>query len=195
MRREMEYPVLCTTSDPVAFSESRTGWFGWGEASFIDATMKIMDFINVALKDFGYGTISIREYDVREMVKNSFDSFMQKGLRPFTKLKLKVVITTEKMPNSIVIKIKDNGAGFSGVERGQVFERGRLRQARKPFGAFGGMGLGIQIFEREVAGMGGRLYFKNRKNGGAYIGIVFGKPGHRTELETEELLFEDDHFG
>jgi hypothetical protein len=190
----MEYTVLCTTSDFTAFSKSRTGWLGRGEESFIDATMKIRNFINVALIDFGYGTISIGEFDVREMVKNSFDSFMQKGLRPFTMLRLKVLITNEKMPNSIVIKIKDNGIGFYGMPPGYVFERAQLRRTMKPPGAFGGMGIGIWSFETKVQSMGGKLYFKNRKNGGAYVGIHFGRPESVTELEAEEFLFKDDHF-
>lgn len=194
MKYEMEYTVLCKTFDPQTFSESRTGWFGRGKESFIDGAEKIHIFINSALRNCGYGSLSINERDILEMVKNSFDAFMQKGLRPFTILRLKVTVTNEKIPNSIVIKIKDNGAGFHGARHSESFERDQLARVRKPFSAFGGMGWGISQFENRVKSLGGRVYFKNRKDEGAYVGVVFGWPGSKIEGDAEELLFQDAHF-
>lgn len=97
-----------------------------------------------------------------------------------------LVIKYEKSEESLKIKIKDSGIGFTKTSSEKYFSYKEIdrsttwlkkTQTKKnnvpPSELFGGAGVGVNLFVGNVEGKGGIVHLKNRKSCGATVEVKF----------------------
>jgi two-component system OmpR family sensor kinase len=90
----------------------------------------------------------------------------------------RVTVVVESGPTEASVRVLDEGPGFDDAEAGQLFElfyRSQRAQARAS-----GAGIGLFVCRRLVEAMGGRIWARPRRAGGAEFGFVL------------KLFFEED---
>lgn len=124
-----------------------------------------------------------------ELVKNSYDSYATRKFKPNKFLKIKSVIN--KNTHNTVFKIKDNGIGFKHKSENKHFTIDEIQYQTKGMehGFVGGQGRGLKLFEHYVNNLGGQLFLKNRKAGGASIEMIFPNevPGNENKRDIQKM--------
>jgi len=94
-----------------------------------------------------------------------------------------VRVTVEQPPGWTRIAVADRGAGVAPADRDRIFDpftqldAGSTRRV-------GGIGLGLFLVERLVAGMGGRVEVADNPGGGARFTVELPDPGQADDLEA-----------
>ncbi|MBA3661937.1 MAG: ATP-binding protein [Gammaproteobacteria bacterium] len=155
-----------------------------GEDDFWDNCEQLSEFISIALMEKGIctprGSRQFPDKDFKEIIKNCYDAFASRDLKLGDKMLLTVVI--QEKSDEIVIKIKDNGPGFIEQPKNIFFNLETIKpQIKNSYGVchrgfFGGKGIGLRQFTREIQDLGGHVKFKNRKEVGATVFMFFKIP-------------------
>ena len=93
---------------------------------------------------------------ILNLLRNGMESMRANGCRPGSK----IVLQANAMSDRVTISIIDCGQGISGRRAGKLYQ---------PFTSTkeSGMGLGLSISRSIIAAHGGRLDFRNNRDGGA----------------------------
>ncbi|MCW5590148.1 MAG: ATP-binding protein [Legionellales bacterium] len=142
-----------------------------GKCQFFQISDQFYNFITNNLPKFGISQVPFSDDYFRELIKNAYDSYALRGLNYGEFLQIKVVISKKDNSDEIVIKVKDNGKGFSTQSQQRYFNRDQILKDKKPRDALGGGGFGLNNFLWEVRKKGGIVQFKNRKDKGAAVYI------------------------
>lgn len=94
-------------------------------------------------------------------------------------------------PNSIELRVEDNGIGVPKAEQAHLFTKfyraGNARQARPD-----GTGLGLYMAKKVIVAQGGSLLFTSEEGKGSTFGFVFSKKfSPDDDLTAPELLLQD----
>jgi len=119
-----------------------------------------------------YDDLTVLQYFIDESVKNSFDAYSNLIGASTEPLLIKTVIST-KPDGSIYLKIKDNGPGIKGLNKGARCSTSEVVKADKSNGTYlGGQGVGLKV---STIFLGANNHFlKNRKNAGAANYLLIG---------------------
>ncbi len=146
------------------------------EKAWFDSACKIEEFVEKSFVKLGFKQ-RLPWVVVSEIVKNSFDSFAKKDTLTQTALTLNVIVKKQK--NKVIIKIKDNGYGFSDKPKSSFFTYEEISPTRK-VGLFGGCRVGIPLIANRIKELGGIVKFKNREQEGASVLIALPISGTLT---------------
>jgi signal transduction histidine kinase len=78
----------------------------------------------------------------------------------------KLTLTVEKAEGGAVIRVRDNGDGFTNEAMARMFERGYTTRGGKH------QGLGLYIAKRMMHQIGGEIFVQNRKEGGVDVELM-----------------------
>jgi signal transduction histidine kinase len=101
---------------------------------------------------------------LHELITNAIDSLKKSDTLPGDRL---VKISVQKVDENVIIRIKDNGDGFSAESLERLFERG---YTTKKDGKH--QGLGLYIARRMMHHIGGNIKAANWKEGGAKVTLT-----------------------
>lgn len=165
----LEIPVNSTRIDEFC---KRNDEFNYSKIAY-----KIFHFLDLELPviypEFLKSNRQVEFRCIRELVKNSYDSYALGGLHLNQSLILKVVI--QKRKDGVIVKIKDNGSGFLERDGADLFSTTEVicQKKESDSGLLGGQQCGLRLFEKHLNYLGGQLFLKNRKHEGAAIYMVF----------------------
>lgn len=162
----IKIPVL--TENVNDFTVNRNDQFTYSKVTDLISSFLIRNFIKL-----GIIHQIIAKDELREIVKNAYDSYILNTLTPGKHLAIKVMI--EKNHEKINIKIKDNGSGFKDYSKGVYLDYDKIHYQNKyqTKGSFGGAGLGLGMFSNNAKKMNAIVTLKNRKEAGATICMAF----------------------
>ena len=182
----VEYPI--STNDQTILLDEF-------ESKKEEINTKVYEFVNDSLRNFQIETPSwLFEHIINELVKNAYDSFVDKGLKMDEKLQITAVVSEKT--DQIILKFKDNGTGFKKLEKGEK-KTFQVNDTEVTLGTdfisspgisdkkdtkkyLGGAGCGMQGILANLKDYNPdvTVYAKNRKLEGCAIHIVFPKSQH-----------------
>ena len=93
--------------------------------------------------------------------------------------------------DTLIFKIKDNGAGFPKRDKSVIFDAAEVvPEGKQKRGYLGGMGIGIKLSKTSLSDKGITLKFKNRKSVGATAYLFFSKKSMVPERLANEAKVE-----
>lgn len=181
-RSELEIVVPVLSEDRKAFLTDYKSKYYHGNG----ITTEMFTFITSELPKFGVTNTNLEEFYFPELIKNAYDSYASRGLKVGENLVLKVVI--QEKEGKVIVKVKDNGAGFIGQPKSTYFTKKDIVCAPKSGGGFlGGSQMGLGRFEQDLQKYShGAMYLKNRKEEGATIYMEFKPDPKWRALQAEE---------
>jgi signal transduction histidine kinase len=116
-----------------------------------------------------YAVVNTYEGDLKvalhEVIINAIDALRDSGTRPEARL-IKIII--EEAGGNVIVRIRDNGDGFSSEALENLYKRG---YTNKNDGKH--QGLGLYIARRMMHHIGGTIGAANREEGGAEVTLSF----------------------
>ncbi|MGE0127771.1 MAG: ATP-binding protein [Blastocatellales bacterium] len=103
---------------------------------------------------------------LHELITNAIDSLKTSDTLPDNRL---LEISAQKVGENVVVRVTDNGDGFSGESLERLYERGYT--TKREDGKH--QGLGLYISRRMMRHIGGDIRAANRKEGGAKVTLTF----------------------
>ena len=101
---------------------------------YAEVSDQVFTFITDNLSKLGVNNINFSDCAFKEeLIKNSYDAYVAKGLRSGEYLQIKIVIIAPKDgKGEAIVKIKDNGIGFIEQPKSRLFNRSQVKKAQKP---------------------------------------------------------------
>jgi signal transduction histidine kinase len=137
-------------------------------------------------KPHNFPTLMLDETKIRQLVMNFTDNAIY-----YTPAKGKITIQLEDKPQTVELRVIDNGIGVPRSEQPHLFTKfyraGNARKARPD-----GTGLGLFMAKKVIIAQGGSLIFESKQGKGSTFGFTFSKakvgmPKPATDqLSTEE---------
>lgn len=106
---------------------------------------------------------------LRETIRNSVDAFFAQE-KPPTTSEIKITVTMQTKAGQLYLKVKDNGPGFTGVDKGITFTKEPTKALKDTYTCIGGKGFGLSICQEKLSW----ILYKNRKISGASVQTSFG---------------------
>lgn len=168
-------------------SNNRKDFFGKtaDHGHYLDTSNQCVSFIAAQLNHLNIPFYKEINGTVYESVKNAYDAYAKAGLNNGGLFKIEVVV--KKKDDTLIIKIKDNGAGFPKRDKRVIFDAEEVLPEGKPkLGYLGGMGIGIKLSKTTLSDKGITLRFKNRKSAGAAAYLFFSKKSMTQDIPVLE---------
>lgn len=177
-RKEIVVDVPVTTTDVNDFLNAPNH-------DWVKTSIKIYDFIYDDIKKVidKHGFKPIEDNDIRfcvtEIIQNAYDAYAMDGLKHDEKLIIKTVV--QEKNDKIFIKIKNNGPWFSELPKSEPYSISKIeystsKKREQGLGFLGGCGRGLRKAEKILNYYDGRLFVKNKKNGGVAIYMELPMP-------------------
>jgi len=102
---------------------------------------------------------------LHELITNAIDSLKKSDTLPGDRL---LEVSVQKVDENVIVRVSDNGDGFSGESLERLFDRGYTTNRDGKH-----QGLGLYIARRMMHHIGGDIKVANRKEGGAKVTLSF----------------------